>query len=102
MFKWAAQSISPDDYINETITVHSFSVKNHPLEDIYDTIENPVEGVYVEVFVWNHDVIGGVSSPIAKEMYRGGYHQLDNMPSLMEIEGIDYPTWHSEWEAKYK
>ncbi len=58
---WEVQSVSPDKYIDKNIDTVDFIVRNHPLDDLFD-----MGKTRVTVFIYNDEVIGGLSSPTSK------------------------------------
>lgn len=53
---WSVQHIEPDEYLNKRIDSVTFTVKNHPLDNIFD-----MGNTSVTVFLFDGKVIGGFS-----------------------------------------
>ncbi|MFJ7731471.1 hypothetical protein ACIQXF_06185 [Lysinibacillus sp. NPDC097231] len=70
---WEVQSVSPDKYIYKNIDTVDFIVRNHPLDDLFD-----MGKTRVTVFIYNDEVIGGLSSPTSKyNDVVGGWYSID-------------------------
>ncbi|RBP89967.1 hypothetical protein DFO70_11073 [Cytobacillus firmus] len=90
---WARQTVQPDPYIEEDIIQEIFIVKNHPLSKIY--------GIEAElrVFIFDGQVIGGISYPADDTM--GGWGYSLNGKTAEEVQDNDLEKWIDEWEKKY-
>lgn len=68
---WVVQNAPPDDYIDKNIDSVYFIVKNHPLSSLADDWE-----VYVEVWLYENEVIGGFTNPVNKETMYGEVYTI--------------------------
>ncbi len=92
---WSVQRIEPDEYLNKKIDAILFTIKNHPLDDVFNRGETSVT-----VWLLDGEVIGGLSSPISKSNDIVGAPYSLNGKTSEEIKG-DYSTWLKEWTDKY-
>jgi len=90
---WGVQKVEPDKYFGKEITIYGFTVKNHPLEKIYNVKTN------VYVLISDGQVIGGTSFPDGD--FVGGCYTLDGK-TLEEVTGLSCTQWAEEWEKKYE
>ncbi|MBT2640481.1 hypothetical protein [Bacillus sp. ISL-39] len=96
---WAVQTVEPDAYIGKEITQERFIVKNHPLSKIYGPQKSFSYKVSVSVFMYNGEIIGGISSPVGNGV-GGSPYSLDGKTAEEVIKG-DYAEWIKQWNEKY-
>jgi uncharacterized membrane protein YcgQ (UPF0703/DUF1980 family) len=89
---WAVQKVEPDKYFGKEITIYGFTVKNHPLENIYKVKAN------IYIMLSDGKVVGGYSFP--DEQMDGSVYSLDGK-TLEEVTGLSYQQWRKNWEKKY-
>jgi hypothetical protein len=88
------QKLEPDIYFGKEIIVYGFTVKNHPLENVY-TQSN---GTNIYIMLSEGQVIGGYSFPNAEIC--GALYSLDGK-TLEEVTGLSFQQWQKNWKAKY-
>ncbi len=92
---WGVQKVEPDPYIGKEIAVYGFTVRNHPLETIYNRETD------IAVMVCEGKVIGGTSFPAQQdELLMGWPYSLDGQ-TLEEVTGLTYQEWSDKWKKKY-
>jgi hypothetical protein len=92
---WAVQYNEPDEYLNKRIDTVTFTIKNHPLDELFNMGKTTLT-----VWLYDSEVIGGWSYPISKDNdVVGGPSSLDGK-AAEEIQG-DYQKWLEEWQDKY-
>ncbi|MDK8183479.1 DUF4830 domain-containing protein [Paenibacillus sp. UMB4589-SE434] len=92
---WGVQSVEPDKYFGKEITVYQFTVKNHPLEKIYNIKTT------VNVMLCEGQVIGGTSMPAqGNEAQMGAPYSLEGQ-TLEEVTKMSYKEWFEKWKMKY-
>ncbi len=96
---WAVQSVEPDAYIGKEITQERFIVKHHPLSKIYGPQKSFSYNVSVSVFMFNGEIIGGISFPVGNGI-AGSPYSLDGKTAEEVING-DYAEWNKQWYEKY-
>ncbi|MDQ0660995.1 hypothetical protein [Paenibacillus sp. W2I17] len=89
---WGVQKVEPEKYFGMEISVYSFTVTNHPLEELYDTKTK------VSILLCEGKVIGGTSFPDAA--MDGAPYSLDGK-TLEEVTGKSFHKWSEEWKKKY-
>ncbi|WP_409290447.1 hypothetical protein [Peribacillus sp. SCS-37] len=96
---WGVQKEKPDKYINKTLTLETFVVKNHPLDKKFQGDERYLKRVRTMVLYRNGDVIGGISFPTHEE-FVGNPYSIDGK-TIEEINGLDYQSWSEKWKSMY-
>jgi hypothetical protein len=92
---WSVQNIEPDEYLDKRIDTVKFTIKNHPLDELFN-----MGKTHVTVWLIDSEVIGGWSYPISKHNdVIGAPFSLDGK-TAEEIKG-DYSIWLEEWTNKY-
>ncbi len=92
---WGVQKEEPDSYIGKEIAVYGFTVRNHPLEAIYQ------RETHIAVMMCEGKVIGGTSFPVQQgALLMGWPYSLDGK-TLEEVTGLTYQEWSDRWEKKY-
>lgn len=91
---WGVQKIEPDKFFGKEITIYGFTVRNHPLETIYEDSK----GVNVYIMLSEDTVIGGYSYPNADIV--GSYYSIDGK-TLEQVTGLSFQQWSEEWKKKY-
>ncbi|MGL5354675.1 MAG: hypothetical protein ACRDA5_15385 [Clostridium sp.] len=89
---WGLQEVSPDKYINSTITTYEFIA-------IADNLKNNSNEIKIYIMIANDTIIGGYSFPNDDSV--GSYYSLDGK-TLETITGMDLQRWQEEWQKKYK
>jgi len=87
---WGVQTIEPDMYFGEEITVYGFTVSNHPLEKSNKAKTN------VYIMLAEGEVIGGYSFPNIEGL-NGSVYSLDGK-TLEEVTGRTFKDWSDGWE----
>lgn len=67
---WSIQQSDSEQYIGKEIKVQKYQVSNHPIEQAYLSISSEQASehhYYVEVFISDEEVIGGISYPLRKD-----------------------------------
>jgi hypothetical protein len=93
---WSVQTVSPEPYIGKEIAQEAFVVTNHPLSEIYGHQEGFTEKVDVRVFIYNGEVIGGISYPVGEGIGGWGYSLDGN--TAEEIHGDDLDSLLKKWK----
>ena len=88
-------TIEPDEYLDKRIDTIRFTIKNHPFDDEFNMGKTTVS-----VWLFDGEVIGGISAPVSKENDVVGAPASLNGKNTEEIKG-DYETWLEEWTNKY-
>ena len=98
---WGVQYTEPDLYFNKLISIYSFIVKNHPLNEVALAMNFDYD-VQVNVFISEEEVIGGTSYFLPKDntVLFGGAYSIDGK-TLEEITGLSYEQWSKDWIKKY-
>jgi hypothetical protein len=92
---WGVQRVEPDPYMEKEISVYGFTVRNHPLETMYNRETD------IAIMVCEGKVIGGTSFPVQQdELLMGWPYSLDGQ-TLEEVTGLTYQEWSANWEKKY-
>ena len=91
---WGLQTVKPDEYLDQDIYQYSFLIKNHPLDDQYESGKTRAT-----VMMFDHKVIGGTSFPCCRNDLTGGGYSIDGK-TIEEIHE-DYFTWSDEWDSIY-
>lgn len=99
IFVWAVQTVEPDAYIGKEITQERFIVKHHPLSKIYGPQKSFSYKVSVSVFMFEGEIIGGISFPVGNGI-AGSPYSLDGKTAEEVING-DYAEWNKQWNEKY-
>ncbi|MFD1904916.1 hypothetical protein ACFSQ7_14120 [Paenibacillus rhizoplanae] len=60
---WAVQEEEPDAYFGKEIVSYQFTVRDHPLEQLYSPDDYTIS---VIVMLVDSEVIGGISGPVSK------------------------------------
>ena len=81
---WALQEVDFKQYMNSQITIHKFTVKNHPLESIYNVNTN------LYIMLVDNTVIGGYSAPNIENNEE--YYSLSGS-SFEKITGLTFDDW---------
>ncbi|MCD8511557.1 MAG: hypothetical protein LRY73_17970 [Bacillus sp. (in: Bacteria)] len=94
---WVVQTVWPDKYFEKEIDSVYVIVNNHPLSPLAD-----VGNVFVDVWLFNGEVIGGYSNHINATPMAGGVYTVHGL-TAEELHGPEffYPTWRDEWDEKY-
>ncbi|WP_259618735.1 hypothetical protein [Paenibacillus doosanensis] len=90
---WGVQTARPEDYFGQDILIYAFTVKGHPLENIYRVNTN------VYIMLSGGKVIGGYSFPDATGL-AGAVYSLDGK-TLEEVTGLSFREWQDQWKRKY-
>jgi len=100
---WGVQESSPELYLGKEISVERFSVKNHPLNQLYLSTTSKSIDVFVEVYLINDEVIGGISIPSSQngETLFGAIYSIEGK-SIEELTGLSYAEWTEQWNQKFK
>jgi len=93
---WSVLETLLNEYIGKEIKIYSFTVTNHPLENIYKTSN----GINISIMISNGKVIGGNSSPNMDEPLYGGSDSLDGK-TLEEYTGMSFADWKVYWHNLY-
>lgn len=93
---WSVQYTEPDDYLDKKIDTVAFTIKNHPLDHIFNMGKTDVT-----VYMYNNEVIGGWSFPISEADDVVGPPSSLHGKTAEEIQG-SYSRWLRDWEAKYQ
>lgn len=80
------QKVESDKYFGKEITIYGVTVKNHPLETIYEESK----GANVYIMLSKGKVIGGYSYPNAN--IDGAYYSIDGK-TLNEVTGLSFQQW---------
>lgn len=91
---WGVQTVEPNKYFGKEITIYGFTVKNHPLETIYEESK----GTNIYIMLSEGKVIGGYSYPNAD--IDGAYYSMDGK-TLEEVTGLNFQQWSKAWKMKY-
>lgn len=92
---WGVQYVEPDKYFGKEITVYEYTVKNHPLEKLYNIETN------VFIMINEGKVIGGTSFPVqGKVLLMGAPYSFDGK-TLEEVTGMSFKEWSENWKKKY-
>lgn len=74
-------------------------MKNHPLSNIYGPQKSFSYKVEVRVFIFNGEIIGGISHPVGNGI-GGSPYSLDGK-TAEEVIKMDYVEWQNQWIEKY-
>jgi hypothetical protein len=96
---WAVQTENPDRYIGQEIARLTFTVKNHPLSEIYRSQDGFNDIVQVEVLISKDEVIGGTSVPVGKDLSTPPYSLEGKLPR--DVLEKNFTDWYKEWLDKY-
>lgn len=84
---WGVQKVEPNKYFGKEITIYGFTVKNHPLQTIYEDSKD----AKVNIMLSEGNVIGGYSYPNSN---------IDGK-TLSEVTGLSFKQWSEDWKKKY-
>ncbi len=90
---WSVQDANPTDFLGKEIATIGFEVRNHPLQEIYDST------AMIFVMLAEGKAIGGYSWP-KKEGLAGWVYTVDGK-TLEEKTGLTYGQWLDDWQSKW-
>jgi len=98
---WAVQYPEPDHYLGKEISIYSYIIRNHPLDD-----KSPNKKTYLSVMICENTIIGGYSSPYYEEkdislVPIGGVYSLEGK-NFEEIKNINFDRWRKRFIKKYE
>ncbi|WP_096153902.1 MULTISPECIES: hypothetical protein [Bacillus] len=92
---WSVQNVDPTNFLNKKLDTYYFTIKNHPLDEIFNMGKTKVS-----VYMLDGEVFGGWSYPISEDNdVMGSVSSLEGL-SAEEVQG-DYQKWLLQWNAKY-
>lgn len=106
MSTWMVQDINHEQYLGKEVYVESFTVKNHPLDNLDYTHIRPdspktLGKTGVSVKIVDGKVIGGVSKPIREVEFFGGSWSLDGRKYEELYSDKNWREEADKWIEKY-
>ncbi|WP_038289226.1 DUF4830 domain-containing protein [Acetivibrio straminisolvens] len=98
---WSVQHLAPDDYIGKEISIYSYIIKNHPLDN-----KSPNKKTNLSMMVCGNEIIGGYSSPYYEEkdiiqMPIGEIYSFEGK-NFENVKSMEFNTWRDEFLKKYE